>query len=315
MSKIELCAVIVIVFASCRQKETAFENRTPEEKWEIIQNYMVPGAPVSNTRPLLNVLSEQEVLLKAADYTIKKGMVDTSHPVYQPYPALLSAKIETPVLVTNAESGEPGWYLLIATNNDGVFLARMSFKSAVNTSDDGFVGLSSFAFPNSANHFITKREAAELIQSQFPDSEVSEPMAIENLRLEDDLSSHMFSFWYFTVNDNARNAADAGDEYVIATFIPGYPAIPGGVSNRAAIDFAGNRSDIHLNGYRMAKLDKLLRLFDKLDTARAAGRHFIRPFQLSYRICRLHPGAPQIRAWTKALAAALWSLQRFIRLR
>jgi hypothetical protein len=271
MKKLILYVFIAIAFASCGQEQIVVGNNTPSEKWEFIQDYMVPGAPVSNTRPMPNILSEQEVLLKAMDFINKEGALDTSYYEYQNHPALLSAKIETPVLVTDAENGEPGWYLLTAVDNDGVFLARMSVNSAINARDEEFAGLRGFALPNSLYHFITKREAAELIQSQFPDSKVSEPMAIENLRLEDDPSSHMFFFWYFTVNDNARDAVDAGDEYIIATFIPGYTAIPGGVSNRAAIDFVGQRGDLHLNGYRMAKLDTPLRLFDKLETARAAG--------------------------------------------
>jgi hypothetical protein len=272
MKKIIFCVFIAVAFASCGQKTIMYEKNTPQEKWRIIQEYyMVPGAPVSNERLLPNVLSEKEILLKVQDVLSKEGAFDSSYHEYQKHPALLTAKIETPILVTNAENGEPGWYLLIATDNTGVFLARMSFKSAVNVSDDEFVGISSFAFPNSANHFITKQEAAELIQSQFSDSTVSEPIAIENLRLDDDPSSHMFFFWYFTVNDNARNVADVEDEYIIAPFIPGYTAIPGGVFNRAAIDFAGRRGDFHLKGYRMAKLNKPLRLFDKLEAARAAG--------------------------------------------
>jgi hypothetical protein len=272
MKKIIFCVFIAVAFASCGQKTIMYEKSTPQEKWRIIQEYyMVPGAPVSNERPLPNVLSEQEVLLKALDVLSKEGAFDTSYHEYQKHPALLTAKIETPILVTNAENGEPGWYLLMATDNTGVFLARMSFNSSVTVSDDEFIGISSFAFPDSANHFITKQEAAELIKSQFPDSTVSEPIAIENLRLDDDPYSHMFFFWYFTVNDNARNVDNANDEYVIATFIPGYTDIPGGVSNRAAIDYAGGRGDLHLNGYRMAKLNKPLRLFDKLEVARAAG--------------------------------------------
>jgi hypothetical protein len=271
MKNFMFCAFIVIVFASCGQNTTVLENKTPEEKWAIIQDNMVPNVSVSTERPLPNVLSEKEILLKAMDVLKEEGFFNTSRYEYNEKPALLTAKIETPVLVTNAENGEPGWYMLIATDDAGVFLARMSFNSAVNASDDEFIGISSLAFPNSANHFITKREAAELIRSQFPDSTVSEPMAIENLRLDDDSSSHMFPFWYFTVNDSARNIDGTSDEYVIATFISGYPGIPGGVSNRSAIDFAGGRGDLHLNGYRMAKLEKPLKLFDKLNAARAVG--------------------------------------------
>jgi hypothetical protein len=277
MKKLMFCVLIVIALASCGQNTTVFENNTPKEKWEIIQDYMVPNAPVSNERPLPNVLSEQEVLLKAADVLAKEGVFDPSYYEYKENPALLTAKIETPILLTDAVSGEPRSYTLIAVDDAGVYLARMSFNVAVNARDEEFIGLSGSALPNTANHFITKQEADDLIQSQFPENAVSEPIAITGLRLDDDPSSHMFVFWYFTVNDNARNAAGDSDEYIIASVIPGYPAIPGGVSNRAAIDFGGGRGDVHLNGYRMAKLTKPLRLFDKQQAARAAGGALFTP--------------------------------------
>jgi hypothetical protein len=272
MKKIIFFTCIALVFLSCEKKPTVAESSsTSAEKWEILQNYLVSGASVSNERPLPNVLSEQEILLKAADFVNKEGVLDTSYFEYQNNPALLSAKIETPILTIDAESGEPSSYTLTAVDDKGVFLAQMSFNPAANVSDDEFARLRSFALPNTANHIITKREAAELIQSQFPDDLASEPMAITNLRLDDDKSSHMFFFWYFTVNDSTRSASNTNDEYIIATFIPNYLSIPDGVSNRAAIDYAGQRGDLHLNGYRMAKLNKPLRLFDKLERARSAG--------------------------------------------
>lgn len=43
---------------------------------------MVPGAPVSDVRPLPNILSEQEILLKAADYAIAEGVLDPSYDEY-----------------------------------------------------------------------------------------------------------------------------------------------------------------------------------------------------------------------------------------
>jgi hypothetical protein len=278
MKKLIFYACIALVFLSCGKKSTVLASgSTSTEKWEIIQDYIVSGAPVSNERPLSNVLSEQEILIKAANYALKEGLLDTTYHAYQRNPALLSAKIETPILVTDAENGKPGWYLLTAVDADGVLLARMSFNSAVNTGDEEFAGLRGFALPGISQHFITKREAAELIRSQFPDDTVSEPVAIENLRLDDDPYSHMFFFWYFTVGDNAGNIASARDEYIIATIIPDYKSIPGGVTNRAAIGYSGGRGDFHLNGHRLAKLNKPLRLFDKLETARTAGNASFAP--------------------------------------
>ncbi|MHB9291357.1 hypothetical protein Holit_00432 [Hollandina sp. SP2] len=270
MRKLWLCGFIVIVFVSCGQKEITFENRTSEEKWEIMQEYyMVPDAPISDERPLPNVLSEREVLLKAADHAIAEGVLDPSYYAYQHNLALMDAKIETPILVTDANSGISDMYLLTAVDAAGVLLAQVSVKSAVNINDTQFENGRGFGIPETSAHFITKQEAVDLIQNQFPDDIVSEPMAVYNLRLGDDPHSHIGFFWYFTVGENARSAGGTVEEYVIGADIAGYRSIPGGVSNRAAINLG--RGSPHLDGYRMAKLDKPLRLFDKLETARAAG--------------------------------------------
>jgi hypothetical protein len=273
MRKIGLSVCIALVFASCGQQERAFENKTPEEKWKIMQEYyMVPGAPVSNERPLSNVLSEQEVLLKAADFAIAEGVLDPSYYAYQNNPALMDAKIETPILVTDAASGVPYMYLLNAVDDDGISLARIGVSSnRDDMSGASFVlGRSISEAGMAGAHIMTKREAVELIQSQFLDNIVSEPVLIDNLRLEGDhLHSHRGFFWYFAVGEDVRSAEGAVEEYVIDAGILGYRSIPGGVSNRAAINLG--RGSPHLDGYRMAKLDKPLRLFDTLETARAAG--------------------------------------------
>ncbi|MDR0628164.1 MAG: hypothetical protein LBG24_00675 [Treponema sp.] len=271
-----LCGFIALVFASCGQKERAFEQSTPEEKWEIIQEYcMAPDASASAERPLANILSEQEVLLKAADFAIEEGVLDPSYYAYQTNPALMDAKIETPVLVTDASSGVPDMYILNAVDQDGIYLARISVSSnPSDTSEASFIFSRFITEPTSAhNHLMTKREATALIQSQFPngmtDGTVSEPMMIGNLRLGDDPHSHRGLFWYFTVGENVRSTVGTGGEYVIDAIIGGYRSIPGGVTNRAAINM-GHTSH-HLDEYRMVKLDRPLHLFDKLNTARSVG--------------------------------------------
>jgi hypothetical protein len=211
------------------------------------------------------------VFILSSKVNLKEGFLDSTYQAYRRNPTLLSAKIETPILATDAGNGKPGWYLLTAVDGDGALLERSSFNSDANAKDEEFAGLQSFALSGISQHFITKREAAELISSQFPDSVVSEPMAIENLRLDDDPYSHMFFFWYFTVKDNAPKIDDSGDEYIMATIIPDYKSIPGGTANRAAIGYSGGRGDFHLNGYRLANLNKPLRLFEKLETERATG--------------------------------------------
>jgi hypothetical protein len=98
----------------------------------------------------------------------------------------------------------------------------------------------------------------------------SEPIAVSNLRLGDDPNTPKVLFWYFTVDENARSAAEESGEYVIDAGIFCYRFIPGGMSNRAAIN-TGRGGSPYLGRHRMAKLDTPLRLFNKLNAARAAG--------------------------------------------
>jgi hypothetical protein len=236
MKKLMFCVFIAIAFASCEQKQSVFESSSPDVKWEILRNnYMVPGVPVSNERPLPNVLSEREVLLKAADYAIAEGVLDPEYYAYQENPALMDAKIETPILLIDSATGEPCTYLLNAVDDTGVLLATVAVNSAV-TANEEFEQGRGFGIPETAAHYITKREAAELIKSQFPEKTAGDPIAVSNLRLGTDPYSHMGIFWYFTVSENTRSVTDAGEEYIIAADITGYRSIPGGVSNRSAID-------------------------------------------------------------------------------
>lgn len=263
---------IAIGFVSCRQQVTEYPKSTPEEKWEIIQEYcMASDASASTERPLPNVLSEQEVLLKAADFAIAEGVLDPSYYAYQTNPALMDAKIETPILVTDASSGVPDTYILHAVDTEGISLARISVSSnPVDTSEASFVHGRSIAEHGGAkNHLMTKREATALIQSQFPDGTASEPMMIGTLRLGDNPQSHKALLWYFTVSENARGAAGTGGDYVIDAYFSGYRTIPGGGTNRAAIEMRGGSP--YLNGYHIVKLDTPLQLFDKLNAARSVG--------------------------------------------
>jgi hypothetical protein len=273
MKKLAFCAFVIIAFASCRQKLTVYEKMTPEEKWRIIEEYfMVPGASASAERPLPNVLSEREVLLKAADFAIEEGVLDPSYYEYENNPALKDAKIETPVLMTNVVNGIPDMYILNAVDENGIILARISVSSnPADVSKESFVLGRSIPGPaGSMIHMITKKEAAELIHSQFPDKTVSEPMMIGNLRVGVNRYSHIALLWYFTVSDDARSAEGAGGDYVIDAYVGGYwVTLEGPISRNAA---ALNRGATpYLEGYRMVKLDRQLHLFDKLDTARSAG--------------------------------------------
>jgi hypothetical protein len=264
--------LITVFFISCGQQTIFHENSTPEEKWEIVQdNFMAPNASASSERPLQNVLSEREVLLKVADIAVAEGILDPSHYAYEINPALKDAKIATPILVTDANSGVPDMYILQAVDSQGIRLASVSVSSDPNNvNDESFVYTRSIPTPDGPMlHIMTKLEAAELIQSQFPDSTTSGPIAVNNLRLGEDPYSDKALLWYFTVSENTRSAVDSGSDYVIDAYITNYTSIPGGITNRAAINM--DYTSFHLDGYRMVKLDRPINLFSKIDEARSVG--------------------------------------------
>jgi hypothetical protein len=276
MKKFALFIVVVFVLVSCGSGGTKIATITPEEKLEIILSIMVSGTALSSERPCTGILSEQEVMLKAADYAVKLGALDPSYYLYQDDPALLTAKIERPILVydfTGFGGSDGATYLLNAVDDNGINLAVAYVRPVVEAEESSFVA-SRFeradTFAEHSYHRITKREAVNLSRSQFPGKTVSEPVAIR-MRLAGKPYSHYTNFWYFTVDDNSRNAVGNTEEYIIDSVITGDAVYSGGVSNRIAIS-GGVRGSPQLDGARMARLDSPLNVFDKLEAARSTGR-------------------------------------------
>jgi hypothetical protein len=141
MKKLVSYGFIAIGFISCGETPVAFESRTPDEKRKIMrEQYIVSDAPITDERPLPNVLSEKEVLLKAADAAIAEGVLDPSYYAYQINPALMDAKIETPILLIDANNGVPDTYIINAVDNNGITLARVFFSSNADVDEASFAG-------------------------------------------------------------------------------------------------------------------------------------------------------------------------------
>jgi hypothetical protein len=147
----------VMVYTSCN---VGTINTTAAETWAAIQQNMAPGADASSARPFSDVLSEQEVLLKAVDYAHKIGALDRAYYVYQENPALLTAKIESPLLLYNVSTGTTNAYLLTAVDTDGTTLINVYVRSAVDADIDSFEIFrikSLVNMPEYSVHYITKR--------------------------------------------------------------------------------------------------------------------------------------------------------------
>jgi hypothetical protein len=291
-------AVTVITFLSCATHPKTFDinssadlsygaqqklfsiSCTPEEKWEIMRDYMAPGADASNERPMPDILSEQEVLLKAAEYAYTIGALHPSYYLYKDNPELLTAKVETPILehnFTSWDNGDGAMYLLTVVDKDGESLMGAYVRPVADADNDSFE-LTRFVRwdknPEDSTHIMSKREAKALINSQFPGKTVSEPIAVR-MNLEGRPYSHLSTFWYFTAAENNQRSVAGGEkeEFIIDASIQGYKMISGGVSNRSAISAsATGRGSPHLDGARMAKLETPVHLLDRLQAARTSAR-------------------------------------------
>jgi hypothetical protein len=257
-----------IIFISCNNMiKPSNTNNTPEEKWASLEDYMAPGAVPSNIRPRPDILSEQEVLLKAMDYAYSIGALNRSYFLFQEDPRLLNARIETPVLLY-LPNGSPLSYMLMAVGENGESLMFIFVRPTIDADYSSFVTLSGGSPPNApdySSHFITKSQIIELIKSQFPDSSFSEPIALRGLSLEEIPYSINGIYWYFTVDNSNQNALSVPEEYIIAASVY-RPTGNEALSRNAIASYNGSPA---LAGARMAKLETPLNLSAKIEAARS----------------------------------------------
>jgi hypothetical protein len=258
-------------------------NLEEPELWSAIEDVMVPEAEVSDIRPADNVLSEKEILLKAAKFADERGLLASDSLFLTSQPKLLTAHIETPIFIHNflgsaEECYEYGTYLIYAVDQNGEYLANilvrphdnvdlMSIDIAMGVMDEGVLEYS----PETAKHFITKQEAIELIESQFPGQPYEGPIAVKT-EFEGEVWGNTIVSWYFTVGDMENRAVDgAYAEYLIDTSVYNYRNLTGGVTtNRSAIDTENTAKS--WGGHRMVKSDTPLNFFEKIKAVQTGER-------------------------------------------
>jgi hypothetical protein len=244
--------ILAFLFFSCNfgAKSIAKNQQTTIE---ALQWFLADGVVLDDQRPMAGILSEQEVLLKAADIAVSQGVLDPSYYLYKKEPALWTAKIETPILVHDP-SGEPSVYMLHAVDEEGNSLMEVFVKSEENIDTKDFVATLFTPTPNPSRNykanFITKREVNEYARRRFPGKNISAPVAVANLFLEGSRHSNSQIFWYFQVGDQNGSVASNVEEYIIDVAVMGNRLNENG---RSLISNA-YRGSPHLGGYRMAKL-------------------------------------------------------------
>jgi hypothetical protein len=253
------CAVL---FGACESEgvEKPVAASTYEEKLDTITPYLRADLELSAERPRPDVMSEQEIAVRAFTYLWNHGMLSSSY-LLQEDPRLSAAKVQKPILCYNlSEDYGETFYLLTANLENGETLIHVSAYPDVNLPESEFK-MGNPAMGGPSYHIMTEQEAVDYIEYRFPGQSYEGPIAVR-IKLAGNPYSTASPFWYFT---------SGGAEYIIDAYVSGahgFNKIPGGVTNYEAIDTPGMAGSPALYGRRMARIDSpAANFFEKIKAA------------------------------------------------
>lgn len=264
-------AVSLLIYSGCHtERLAAKEEKVYNETVELIESYMVPDAELTAERPAPHLLSEQEVMIRAARAMAREGYLDPAHPIYKKYPQLLAVRVAEPVFVHHEYSLSrgivDGTYYVYVIDDEGIALAGIDLapNEFVLDEDDVIVDNSIF-IQGSAKHLITKKEATATFREAFPQQQVAEPIAVRIWDLEGVRYSNSYIFWYTTVSEAGRSAGEDAAEYLLcASVFSPPPGLNISSNPRAALSHGAPAW-----GTRIARIDEPLHLHEKLAKAKA----------------------------------------------
>ena len=262
---------IVLMVCSCNLEKLAFQQPQSQNlNISHIQPYMVEGAELSAERPAPHLLSEQEVMIRAAEYVVQQGYLDPAHPIYEEVPELANAKVAEPIFVyyeNELQQGKVnGFYNIYTTTDDRAtkIEARVFAQEIIpDGTDNPTFGITynQFILPK---HIITKKESKRIYQNLFPGKDVSNPMAVS---IKTSVTPFFVSAWYVEVSDGSRSAGGSHEEYLLDMTVfdlPPQQSIP--TNPRAVL----SRSTVSGGwGTRIARIDEPLHLHERLAQAKA----------------------------------------------
>ena len=262
---------IVLMVCSCNLEKLAFQQPQSQNlNISHIQPYMVEGAELSAERLAPHLLSEQEVMIRAAEYVVQQGYLDPAHPIYEEMPELANAKVAEPIFVyyeNELQQGKVnGFYNIYTTTDDRAtkIEARVFAQEIIpDGTDNPTFGITynQFILPK---HIITKKESKRIYQNLFPGKDVSNPMAVS---IKTSVTPFFVSAWYVEVSDGSRSAGGSHEEYLLDMTVfdlPPQQSIP--TNPRAVL----SRSTVSGGwGTRIARIDEPLHLHERLAQAKA----------------------------------------------
>ena len=263
---------IVLMVCSCNLEKLAFQQPQSQNlNISHIQPYMVEGAELSTERPAPHLLSEQEVMIRTAEYVVQQGYLDPAHPIYEEVPDLASAKVAEPIFVYYEDELQQGkvngFYTLYATTKTGKVClvssawAQEAIPEEFSDSPDFSRG---YGWDSLDMNIISQKECSNIYASLFSDKTTSDPIAIS---LTTSANQFKTTAWYVEVSDGSRSAGGSHEEYLLDMTVFGLPPQQSLSTNpRAAL----SRSTVSGGwGTRIARIDEPLHLHERLAQAKA----------------------------------------------
>jgi hypothetical protein len=270
-----LVCVISFAFTTCTGDGYEEEKNDPgggkpptkdrvEKIWKQIDDFVESDVGISDVRPLSNVMSEKESLVRAYSLLSKRGYFSPDNDMFSIAPILLTAKAARPLTIYSF--GNYGWagisFILYAVAEDGEVLIELPMRAAATLDDDELWGGSYSGYGRHvgflAVHYITETELIELVESQFDKPPDEKPIIIR-INLEGRKHSNATPFWYFTVDDV---------EYIFGITVFNWNSViaAGGLGNHAAI--SGDNGVSVIGWHRMARLDTQADFYKVIDENR-----------------------------------------------
>ena len=271
LAVINVFLLVFLSLISCKAENISnVKNETERKEYvEAIKTYMVEGAELSTERPSTELLSEEEIMILAAEYTVANGYLDPRHEIYKELPSLATAKVAEPMFVyyePDLRAGSiKGYYRLYTVDNEDnacleafVFAEEQIVEKRRNPSFS--MTYNDCGMPK---HIVTKKECEQMGTFLFPGQELSEPIA---LSISTNAAPHKSTTWYFTVKDRGRSSQGSYIEYLLDINVFGAePSSDISTNMRMMLD---KRTVAGGWGTRLAKLDEPLYLHEKIAQAK-----------------------------------------------
>ena len=286
MGFLVVVAFVVVLAVGCQSGQPGgaaggkwlawWEALSVEEKLSHIQPYMVEGAELSAERPAPDLLSEQEVMIRVAEYAVQQGCLDPAHPIYEEVPELATARVAEPIFLYYGDELQQGkvngHYRIYVADNVGKVLIETNVFAFENLGDrkepDFSRGIRTSEIPS--KKMLSQDNVKQFFSERFPLSQISTPLAVI-LNMDNVAHPGTVISWYITVSESSgrRNVTDNATEYLVnsAIFEESDTFM---LTNENRLKSALSRSTVSGGwGTRIARIDKPLYLHDKLAAAKS----------------------------------------------